>query len=107
MYTIKIMNEFIHSPIWTYDEDGAITENLPLIENDVKLQKLCDEAADMFSGYYEFDSHDLPCWFNHEQEKKDKDIMLDLIQKILSRLNEINDGSFVVEDHETERLNGL
>lgn len=57
--------------------------------------------------YYEFNTHDVPCWFNHEKEKTEKDIMLDLIAQIVARLNEINDGSFVVEDLETERLKAL
>ena len=33
--------------------------------------------------------------------------MLDLIAQIVARLNEINDGSFVVEDLESERLRAL
>ena len=33
--------------------------------------------------------------------------MLELIQKIKNRLSEINDGSFIVEDYETERLEKL
>lgn len=61
----------------------------------------------MFDSYYEFDSHDEPCWFNHEKEKAEKDTMLGLISKIKARLNEINDESFTVEDLETERLKNL
>lgn len=106
MTVVKIMNEFIHSPIWTY-EDGIITEDLPIIENDVILQKLCEQASAMFTNYYEFGSHDLPCWFNHEKEKAEKEIMLGLITRIVARLNEINDGSFEVEDMESERLRAL
>ena len=56
---------------------------------------------------YEFDSHDEPCWFNHEKEKVEKNIMLELITHIKERLNEINDGSYTVEDLETERLENL
>ena len=26
MFTVKIMNEFIHSPLWIYDEDSIIDE---------------------------------------------------------------------------------
>ena len=33
--------------------------------------------------------------------------MLNLISQIKKRLEEINDGSFVIEDLETERLNNL
>ena len=106
MITIKIMNEFLHSPIWTYD-DGIVSDDLAIIENDTQLQKWCEQAADMFADYYEFDSHDMPCWFNKEKEKEEKEIMLELITKIVSRLEEINDGSFVIEDIETERLKAL
>ena len=106
MLTIKIMNEFLHSPIWTY-EDGIITDDPPIIENDKILQELCEKAMDMFMDYYEFDSHDMPCWFNEEKEKEEKDIMLSIIEQIISRLNEINDGSFVVEDYVTKYLKSL
>ncbi len=61
----------------------------------------------MLSSYYEFDSHNEPCWFNHEKEKGEKNTMLKLISCIKERLAEINDGSFVVEDLETERLKNL
>ena len=71
------------------------------------MQDLCSQAEDMFSSYYEFDSHDEPCWFNHEKEKVEKNIMLELITHIKERLNEINDGSYTVENLETERLKTL
>lgn len=100
------MNEFIHSPLWIYDEDGIIDEP-EFIANDVKLQNLCSRAENMFSSYYEFDSHDEPCWFDYKKEKAEKKIMLELISCIKERLAEINDGSFLVEDLETERLKNL
>lgn len=106
MYTIKIMNEFIHSPIWVYD-DGDIIDEPTLIANDSKLQDLCNKAENMFSSYYEFDSHNEPCWFNYEKEKAEKNSMLELITNIKNRLNELNDGSYIVEDLETEKLKNL
>ena len=106
MVVIKIMNEFLHSPIWTY-EDGFITDDLPMIAEDMILQKIVGQIEELYSSYYEFDSHDLPCWFNEEKEKADKELMLDLIKKLLARLDELNDGSYVIEDHETERIQDL
>jgi hypothetical protein len=106
MIKIKIMTEFLHSPIWTY-EDGVVTDDISVISEDATVQVLCEKIEEMFSSYYEFDSHDQACWFNFEQEKADKEIMLDLITQLISRLNEINDGSFVIEDLETERLKQL
>ena len=71
MFTVKIMNEFIHSPLWIYDEDSIIDEP-EFIANDARLQDLCNKVENMFSSYYEFDSHNEPCWFNHEKEKAEK-----------------------------------
>lgn len=107
MYTVKIMNEYLHGPIWVYNSDGVSVWKHALIDDDPVLNELNKQAMEMFFEYYEFDSHDMPCWFNHSQEKEDKYVMLDIIRKILARLDEINDGSFVVEDLETERLNSL
>ena len=42
-----------------------------------------------------------------EQEKKDKFKILSLLKQLIDRLNELNDGSFIVEDCETKRLMGL
>ena len=106
MITVKIMSEFLRSPVWIY-EDGIVTDDLPIVNNDAIIQELCDRASAMFTDYYEFDTHDVPCWFNNEKEKAEKEIMLDLITQIVARLNEINDGSFVIEDLETERLKSL
>lgn len=107
MYTVKIMNEYLHGPIWVYNSNGISVWKYPLISDDPLLNVLNDKAMELFSGYYEFDSHDVPCWFNSEKEKAEKDIMLNLISQIKNRLQEINDGSFVIEDLETERLNNL
>lgn len=106
MIVIKITNEFLHSPIWTY-EDGFITDDYPIIAEDALLQVLSKQIEELFSNYYEFDSHNQPCWFNHEKEKADKEIMLDLISKLVARLNELNDGSYIIEDLETPRLKQL
>ena len=106
MIVIKIMNEFLHSPIWTY-EDGFITDDYPIITEDIALQEISKQIENLYSSYYEFDSHEQACWFNQKKEKSDKDHMLELISKLYTRLNEINDGSYLVEDLETERLINL
>ena len=33
--------------------------------------------------------------------------MISLLKQLIDRLNELNDGSFIVEDYETERLEKL
>lgn len=48
-----------------------------------------------------------PYFFDKEQEKKDKYKMLDLLGKLMKRLYEVNDGSFEIDDRETERVKNL
>lgn len=107
MFTVRIMNEFLHGPIWVLDSDGISVWEYPLIDQDAVLNELNQAAGQMFDSYYEFDSHDEPCWFNHEKEKAEKNTMIELISRIKKRLDEINNGSFIVEDNETERLKNL
>lgn len=103
MYKIMIKNEFMHGAIWVFDDDGISTD-YKLIDDDIELQELNKKTEELFNSYYEFDSHDQPVWFNEELEKKTCNIMIELISKIKDRLSIINDGTFIVEDNETDRL---
>ena len=108
MITIKIMNEFLHGPVWTCEEETGIeTDALPLVHEDPIVASLNQEIGKLFDSYYEFNSHDQACWFNEEKEKADKPRMLELLRKLNARINELNDGSFVVDDQETPRLEAL
>lgn len=100
MEIVKIELDYLHGPIWCCDEDGIpYLEHFDIIKNDDLCQKLDKQIEDIYSSYYEFDSHDMGCWFNYEQQFKDRYIMKDLLQKLVTRLNEINDGTFSVEPH--------
>ncbi len=107
MYTVKIMNEYLHGPIWVYNQEGIAMYNFPLIDEDQVLKSLNNKAMELFSAYYEFDKAGESCTFNKEKEKQERHTMLDIISKIIARLNEINDGSFEIEDYETSRLSEL
>ena len=105
---VKIQLDFLQGPIWISDvETGQPMTGIDIIDNDEKLRKINYEISTLYSSYYEFDSHDQTCWFNEEQEKKDKEKMISLLKQLIDRLNELNDGSFLVEDYETERLEKL
>lgn len=108
MESVKIMFDYLHGPIWCCDEDGILyIEHFDVIKNDNVCRKLNEEAENMYSSYYEFDSHDLGCWFNYVQQFKDRFIMRDLLQKLVNRLNEINDGSYIVEPLALDEYNKL
>ena len=105
---IRIRLDYLQGPIWMSDIDtGEPLTGIEVIDNDLEIREPNRRAGQMFTSYYEFDTYDVPCWFDHEKEKAEKEIMLDLIAQIVARLNEINDGSFIIEDFETERLKAL
>ena len=77
------------------------------IESDPIVKEITEKIMDLNGSYYEFDSHDQACWFNYEQEFKDRFIWLDLFKRLMARLNEINDGTCVFVDYETEEWEKL
>lgn len=108
MTTIKIQLDFLQGPIWTSDpETGRPQTGVAVVDNDETLRAINYDIQDLYDSYYEFDSHDQACWFNEEQERADKEKMLALLARLLARLDELNDGSFVVEDLETPRVREL
>lgn len=77
------------------------------VDNDEELWRLNVEIQDLYSSLYRIDYKDKPVYFDKVEEKFNKDKMLDLIKKLIIRLEQINDGSFVIDDRETERIRNL
>ena len=84
---IKIRLDYLQGPIWISDvETGQPITGVDVVDNDEIIRQLNYEIACLYNSYYEFDSHDLPCWFNEKQEKKDKGKMLFLLEQLNERL---------------------
>ncbi|WP_277284471.1 hypothetical protein [Sneathia sanguinegens] len=110
MKELRIMLDFISGPIWKdiYDtKKKELVTGIDVVDNDECVQKINDEIQDLYSSYYKIDYNDEPVYFDKEQEKKDKYKMLALLEKLKERLYEINDGSFEIDDKETERIKNL
>lgn len=109
MKKLIIVLDFISDPIW---KDVFDTKKKELVTgiyvvDDEYIRKLNDEISDLYSSYYKINYNDEPVYFDKEQEKKDKYKMIDLLGKLIKRLDEINDGSFEIDDRETERVKNL
>ena len=68
------------------------------------LPKLNLRCAKLYSECYEFDTNNQPCIVDKEIAKKNENEILELLVKIKTRLEEINDGSFYVEDLATQEI---
>jgi hypothetical protein len=110
MINIKIELDFNNGPIWGnyYDEDLHRTmTGVDVIDNNDEIQELNKKIHEKYASYYEFNSHDQACWFNEEKEKEEKDEMLKMITNLIEKIKSVNDGSFEIEDNETERIKKL
>ena len=56
---------------------------------------------DLHSPYYKINYINQLVYFDKEQDKKDKYKLLDMLGKLIKRLDEVNDGSFEIDDRET------
>ena len=57
-----------------------------------------------YSCFYEIYSYDEFCYFNKEKLRIDRKYLIECTNKLIHRLNEINDGSYEVIDEITEHL---
>ncbi len=97
-----------NGPIWMrYPGTGFPDTGIEVVDNDELVRKLNYEIGYMYDNYCESDSHDMPMWFNFEQEKKGKEKMLSLLKQLIDRLNELNNGSYFIEDLETDRVKSI
>lgn len=67
---IRIKLDYLQGPIWISDQEtGQPITGVEIVDNDEPLRKINYEISCLYSNYYEFDSHDQPCWFSEEEKK--------------------------------------
>lgn len=104
MKEIKIKLDYSHGPIWKEKFDAATgnwSTGIPVIDNDVTLQALNDEAESIYTSLYTFDNG--RCVFDEESYEAQKPELISLIQAIIARLDELNDGSYYTMECEYEK----
>lgn len=108
MFTVRLMLDYMQGPIWISDvETGEPLTGINVVDNDEILKKLNLACCELYNSCYEFNTRGCSCWFDEQKLKHNKNELISLLSQIKSRLNECNDGSFVVEDLEIERLKSL
>ena len=102
--------EFLFGPIQKFKENekGEIITGIETIDKDEILQKLDKDINNLWCSLWLKDSN-LPSGM-HFDEVKEKELapqLLEMINKLIDRLNEINDGSYEIEDMITDHLKSL
>lgn len=106
MKELRIKFDFSHGPIWKDKYDIATGEwstGIDVVDNDKALSVLNAEAEKEYASLYSFDKNGV-LTFDTEAFESKKDSLLSLIQTIVLRINNLNDGSFSIIDEESKRL---
>lgn len=110
MKKLIIQLDFISGPLWkdVFDrENKKLVTGIKVIDEDQELDNLNHEIQKLYSSFYKINYNNQPVYFDKEEEKLNKEKMLTLLHKLTSRIHELNDGSFTVEDLETLRVRNL
>ena len=109
MKTLKLELDFLIGPIvkdvFSASKNKLVT-GVEVIDNDLELNELNEKASALYSSFYEFDE-DEACRFNSTIAKEHLVELKELITKIKTRLNILNDGSFELSDMITDQLREL
>lgn len=106
MKIIKLEFDFLIGPIvkdvFSVGSKKLIT-GVDVIDNDLQLN---EQACELHSSLYDFDG-DKACGFNLDRAKTEKSNLQSLLEKIVHRLNFINDGSYELENIAKSQLESL
>jgi len=101
MKKIKLDLDYLSGPIWgeiySIDLHKSIT-GIQVVDNDKVVQDLNTQIQDLFLSCYEFNKEGQTCLINNDKRLEIKPKMLELLTKLKTRLDEINNGTFEVED---------
>lgn len=90
------------------DERGHLISGIALIDNDPEVQRLCDEIWGIYEKLYlnvpESEENPVGLEFDFSGFGEIAPKLLSLTKELIARLDEINDGSYVVRDRITGEL---
>lgn len=110
MKKVKLMFDFGEGPIWNeyFDEESMKTSTgIEEIDNNDDIQKLNQELQDIYSSYYEQDSHDMPMWFNKEKQIKDKEIVLNKLSILKEMIYDATNRQIEIDDEASKEYENL
>ncbi|MEE3491303.1 MAG: hypothetical protein VZR10_10555 [Methanobrevibacter sp.] len=97
MVKVKLMNEYLTGPVFEIGKDG-LPLLTPNILDDDKLNQLNEQAKELYSSFFSFNTHERPCYFDEPGYKIAYPKMKELILQIKKRLEEMGNGSFEIDD---------
>lgn len=108
--TIYVGLELVFGPILKNNqlEDGTFSSGSKIVDDDLVLRDLDKKINELWCTLYSKDeTSDRGFRFDEIKEKELAPQLLEMINKLIDRLNEINDGSYEIEDMINDHLKSL
>lgn len=102
------MFEYLHDAVWYCDEDGIElwdTSDFSDFINDKELTETYEKLGYLYSSFFILIIK--ICLVILMRKKRNKEVMLKMLNKINERLNALNNGRFEIIDEETEGVKNL
>lgn len=89
-------------------EDGSFSSGSKIVDNDLIVKNLDKKINELWCTLYSKDKTSNSGFrFDEVKEKELAPQLLEMINKLIDRLNKINDGSYEIEDMITDHLKSL
>ena len=89
-------------------EDGSFSSGSKIVDNDLIVKNLDKKINELWCTLYSKDKTSNSVFrFDEVKEKELAPQLLEMINKLIDRLNKINDGSYEIEDMITDHLKSL
>ena len=108
--SIYVGLELVFGPILKDNqlEDGSFSSGSKIVDNDLIVKNLDKKINELWCSLYLKDKTSNSGFrFDEVKEKVLAPQLLEMINKLINRLNEINDGSYEIEDMITYYLKSL
>ncbi|MCD8195047.1 MAG: hypothetical protein LUD22_01945 [Coprobacillus sp.] len=102
MINVEICNIYGGSLVYRAENDNILNNPIAIISEDKEINALATQITDLYMSY--FNPSINRKGFDKKREKQSMRETLDLTSKLIERLNEVNDGSYVVMDYISLRL---
>lgn len=102
---VELKLDYMQGPIWISDvETGEPLTGIDVIDNDLEVKKLNYQIYGLYDSFFEYDSSGIPIGKKEDRIRKEKKCILDLVKKLISRLDKINDGSYEIKDNVSDEI---
>lgn len=108
--SIYVGLELVFGPILKDNqlEDGSFSSGSKIVDNDLIVKNLDKKINELWCALYSKDKTSNSGFrFDEVKEKELAPQLLEMINKLIDRLNEINDGSYEIEYMITNHLKSL